>query len=93
MPLGVSLENIEIGEANITSSKSIKFLGVTLQTNGKFDMMVSEKVAKIRKLAWMLRSLWIINKKKNELLSTSRWCTAKSSTTPKYTYTFYRVVS
>ena len=63
LPLGVSLENLEIGETNIKPSESIKFLGVTLQTNRKFDMMVSENVTKIRKLAWMIRSCWILSKK------------------------------
>ena len=63
LPLGVSLENLEIGETNIKPSESIKFLGVTLKTNRNFDMMVSEKVANIRKLAWMIRSCWILSRK------------------------------
>ena len=42
---------------------SIKFLGVTLQSNRKFDIMVNEKVEKIRKIGWKIRALWILSKK------------------------------
>ena len=57
LPLGVSIGDIEIGETNIKPSTSIKFLGVTLQTDRKFDIMIKEKVEKIRKLAWKIRFL------------------------------------
>ena len=47
LPLGVPLEGIEIGEVNIMPSKSINFLGVTLQANGNFHMMLNEKASKV----------------------------------------------
>ena len=51
LPLGVALEDIKIGEVNVKPGRSIKFLGVTVQSNGKFDGMLHKKCAKIRKLA------------------------------------------
>ena len=63
LPLGVSIKDIEIGETNIKPSLSIKFLGVTLRSNRKFDIMVNEKVEKIRKIGWKIRALWILSKK------------------------------
>lgn len=51
LSLGTALEDIRIDGLNINPCKSIKILGVTVQANGKFDMMLNEKCTKIRKLA------------------------------------------
>ena len=62
LPLGVSMDELEIGGTKIKPSTSIRFLGVTLQANRRFDLMVSEKVEKLRKVAWKIRSLWVLSK-------------------------------
>ena len=56
------MDDLEIDGAKIKPSSSIKFLGVTLQANRRFDLMVSEKVEKLRKVAWKIRSLWVLSK-------------------------------
>ena len=63
LPLGVSMDDIDLDGTKIKPSSSIRFLGVTLQGNRRFDIMVSEKVKKIRKVAWKIRSLWVLTQK------------------------------
>ena len=62
------MDDLEIDGTKIKVSSSIKFLGVTLQANRRFDLMVSEKVEKIRKVAWKIRSLWVMSKKQKILV-------------------------
>ena len=62
------MDDLEIDGTKIKPSSSIKFLGVTLQANRRFDLMVSEKVEKIRKVAWKIRSLWVLSKKQKILV-------------------------
>ena len=62
LPLGVSMDELEMEGIKIKPSTSIRFLGVTLQANRRFDLMVAEKVEKLRKVAWKIRSLWVLSK-------------------------------
>ena len=39
LPLGTALEDIRIDGINVKPCKSIEFLGVMVQSYGKFDMM------------------------------------------------------
>ena len=57
------MDDIDIDGTKIKPRSSIRFLGVTLQGNRRFDIMVSEKVEKLRKVAWKIRSLWVLSKK------------------------------
>lgn len=50
---------------NFKPCKNIKFLGATIQANGKFNMTLDEKCTKIRTFAWLIRSKWILNKKQH----------------------------
>ena len=56
------MDELEMEGLKIKPSTSIRFLGVTLQANRRFDLMVAEKVEKLRKVAWKIRSLWVLSK-------------------------------
>ena len=49
LPQGILMDDLEIDGTKIKPSSSIKFLGVTLQANRRFDLMVSENVEKNKK--------------------------------------------